>query len=614
MCPEIFITVGHVLHIAKYSVYNRSVYKTYMFSECLCVQQRFLNGTQDSTRNLPALCRDRPSSTLQASPTSWKVQMYMHPHFAGGMPPQMMGMPGYMAQPMPVAYQDQGGQQRQVILASRSPHGALEQKTVSFLLRILMPLIPQVFGAANRNPPSDQMMPTLKPTPPQQAPPPPQQQSQQQTPPPPQPNQVLQPQPQLAQATTRRRWQRFVPEFKTVQRVKAPAEAKNQPSVQEMKYRSAAALEDYKANFMTPKQQAQLKAQQEWFARYGPDARKAQGDSAAPMPQPAPQAPKAQTVPRPQTASVPAPYQQPPNPATRQRAPMQQPDMSMYMSYNAPPPVADPGDEVVEVSMLDGSLVVMTRREAMRLASQTGSSLVSRDEMEPQPRTQMPMSGSAYPMQSIYATHDPHGIAQYPDSGYFDDLMAANGGTMMVPNMHQQDPVRDPYNFAGMASTLPQYESVQGHISPTNWEASGPYQPPPQGSDPYAPGTVFQDSQDPIQPFQVGYAPVQQPQMGGALPMMQQAQRGGSAMPMAPRSGSAIPMTQPQSLYSSYDPSYMPQYRSQARQPIQLPYSQPQQPVQQSYMRAGSATPMQAPLGAGAMPMQAQWMSEGVSM
>ena len=151
-----------------------------------------------------------------------------------------------------------------------------------------------------------------------------------------------------------------------------PVAASKQLSVKEMKQRSAIALEDYKQNFMTPTQQKQLAAQQEWFAQHGAEAHaQARRQSAPAQEAPAVYTSADKAEPK---LSPPQRPQQPPNLySSYQPAPFAAgagasgapvdffppPDYQMgLLDYQMPETDPRPKDEMIELSMPDGSVQV----------------------------------------------------------------------------------------------------------------------------------------------------------------------------------------------------------------------------------------------------------------
>jgi len=363
------------------------------------------------------------------------------------------------------------------------------------------------------------------------------------------------------------------------------AQTKSQPSVEEMKRRSATALEQYKESFMTEKQREQLKAQQEWFAQKA--AREAMQKSS----KTAPQKPSAASMPPqatpPQTTNVALPLtassgsgelpnlyphykQQDSNPS-----PAQPPAASDFE------PGLDPGQDLVEVRMPDGQLQVMSRNQAVQLANQTGSTLVAGGDnflpydvaptrgsahplQEPRPGSALPMThprpGSALPMTpSLYSSHDPYNLPQYQSQ---------------VQSMYAS---QDPY--AGY--TQPQQQSIYSSYDPNSLPQ---YLPPAQQQ------TSLYSSRDP------------------------------NSLPQYPQ-----PASQQPSLYSSRDPysfsdmaASLPEYQpmqppppqqQQQQQQYQQPVAQADWEAQGAYQfppLAGHTPPPQQPTYQAPMPLQQQ--------
>ena len=223
------------------------------------------------------------------------------------------------------------------------------------------------------------------------------------------------------------------------------AETQRQPSVQEMKQRSAQELERLKSNFQ----------------------------------------------------GAPAPAQPP---ATLLAMPGQQPANRPSAQYQSAartmPPMQDAdGHQLVEVRRLDGSVQVMSQREAMQLVAARGNRLVASSTTAGPPaneqfgpQSQRPAVGSALPMSRLHTSSavpmtqptaggaTPQGQGRAVQYNYTPPQGQPDQQVYQTP---QQQDGRNPYNFLQFGSSFPQYSSVSHPVAPSDWEADGPYQPPP---------------------------------------------------------------------------------------------------------------------------------------
>ena len=246
------------------------------------------------------------------------------------------------------------------------------------------------------------------------------------------------------------------------------AETQRQPSVQEMKQRSAQELERLKSNFQ----------------------------------------------------GAPAPAQPP---ATLLAMPGQQPANRPSAQYQSAartmPPMQDAdGHQLVEVRRLDGSVQVMSQREAMQLVAARGNRLVASSTTAGPPaneqfgpQSQRPAVGSALPMSRLHTSSavpmtqptaggaTPQGQGRAVQYNYTPPQGQPDQQVYQTP---QQQDGRNPYNFSQFGSSLPQYSSVSHPVAPSDWEADGPYQPPPgtpeaRNYNSYAPPQVQQPTVQP---------------------------------------------------------------------------------------------------------------------
>lgn len=427
------------------------------------------------------------------------------------------------------------------------------------------------------------------------------------------------------------------------------AETQRQPTVQEMKQRSAQELERLKSNFQ----------------------------------------------------AAPAPVQQP---ATLLAMPGQHNRPSVqYQTPSAArttPPMQDADShQLVEVRRLDGSVQVMSQREAMQLAAARGNRLVpssttagtpANEQFVPQsqrpalgsalpmsandqfgPQLQRPAIGSALPMSRLHTGSavpmtqpTAGGATQGQGQGravQFHQPPPQGQPDQQVYQTPQQQDGRNPYNFSQFGNTFQLYSSVSHPVAPSDWEADGPYQPPPgtpearnynsysppQVQRPTAqPGTLYATQSKPPSsrpsstidgnvygydgqlayqvPQEMQYVPQyapQNPTPGSSAPMSvpmhpnSTSPLKGSALPMAPSGAFQYAAMQPaMSAPALYSP-----YMSQ-QQPVQMP---PQQQQQAPYMTVPTnmhmvPEPQQqhqaVPFPQQSVQHQQQWLNEGIEM
>jgi hypothetical protein len=233
-------------------------------------------------------------------------------------------------------------------------------------------------------------------------------------------------------------------------------------------------------------------------------------------------------------------------------------------------------------------------------------------------------------------------------------------GQQQVYRTPQQQDGKNPYNFSQFGSSLPQYSFASQPVAPSDWEADGPYQPPPGTPEApnyngYAPpqvqrptvqpgtlyarpsstidGNVFgYDGQLAYQvpqemqyvPQEMQYVPQYAPQNSTLNPTP------GSSAPMpapmhpnstSPLKGSALPTMAPSGpfQYAAMQPAmpapapYSP-YVSQ-QQPVHMP---PQQQQQAPYMMVPTNMHQQqqqaVPSPQQSTQQNQQWLNEGIEM
>ncbi len=398
------------------------------------------------------------------------------------------------------------------------------------------------------------------------------------------------------------------------------AETQRQPSVQEMKQRSAQELQRLKSKF----------------------------------------------------PAAPAPAQQPAMLAMPGQSPANRPIGAQYQTLSAArstPPMQDAaGHQLVEVRRLDGSVQVMSQREAMQLAAGRGNRLVPTKAGPPAneqfgPQSQRPANGSALPMSRL-PTGSTVPMTQ-PTAGSEMPTPTPQGqgravlfhqpppqGQQQVYRTPQQQDGKNPYNFSQFGSSLPQYSFASQPVAPSDWEADGPYQPPPGTPEApnyngYAPpqvqrptvqpGTLYARPSSTIDGNVLGY----DGQLAYQVPQgMQYVPQYAPQNPtLNPTPGSSVPMPAPMHpnttspLQDSALPRITPSGQFQSPSGLQFsaamqpaPYVSQQQPVHMPPQQQQQAPYMMVPTNMHQQQQQAvpspqqstqqnqQWLNEGIEM